>query len=333
LFKSPKLSDWISDDLLDELVYNVQALQVTSTRKQEFRVSSLPMCPLLDISKKHDQGIETQEDYSSHFYFSSGNNLHTLFQKFASQKSSLIGNWRCERMLSTMNVSNPPSETFKKCNQKYEFCSLKSAIKNHSCPHKLKDCKKPNLTYVELAILHDGLSGHVDLLFCIDGVYYLLDIKTTNDRLFTDTKKELKKGYYPASKYHHQIETYACLLEKKYNIKISKYAILYVSRSTPSSRQKKMHLLFTIKFTKERRAARMNLIDSQIANHKLVLKFNKNPTEKLLTKIWKQRPCQTKLDYKNIMSSKFFGRQQCEFYKDGSCFSGKIVKDLIDKEK
>ena len=185
---------------------------------------------------------------------------------------------------------------------------------------------KGDFEYVELEILYDGLTGHVDLLFKIGDKYFLLDIKTTGLYLFDSPKKAVSQGYYPSKKYWHQVETYSVLVEKQYKIKIHQYAILYVSRDRTSSKRKG-HMFFVRKLTDEMRAARLKVIDNQVKNNALAVKYIKKPNKALLERIWKNRPCQTRKDYDKLMAHKFYDKV-CEFHKSDTCQSGKVMKTI-----
>jgi hypothetical protein len=323
----PTTDEWLNSKTLEKIVQAVQATTIIAKKKHDFRVSSLPYCPLLELVARKELEQTEEMEYDSHFYFAIGNALHSLFQKFSRDAKgvTLIGDWKCSKIISIKQDSNPPSETITKCAQAYQFCSNKSAKKRHSCPHKLKDCKG-DFEYVELTLYYNGLSGHCDLLFKVDGKYYLVDIKTTSTFLFDSTKLALDKGYYPAKKYFHQIESYAVMLEKQFDIKIEQYAILYVSRDRTSTKRKG-HMLFVRKLNNRMRRERWELLDKQTANNKLVEKYEKSQSKKLLTKIWENRPCQKPSDYKNEMGPKFFDKV-CTFHKDKTCYSGKIIKTI-----
>jgi len=325
----PKSDEWLSSKAIDAIVKAVQTVKTETAKRTEFRVSGLPYCPLLDLVDRKSEE-PAHEEYESGFFFSVGTALHELFQKFArdAKDVTLVGNWKCTKLLSTKYDSNPPSETHTKCTQEYEFCSHEDVKKKHSCPHKINSCGPELFQYVEITLTYNGLSGHIDLIFKINGKYILVDIKTTSSYLFQSTENAISKGYYPSLKYWHQIETYSVLVEKLKNIKIDSYAILYVSRENTSNK-KKGHAIFARKLTAEMRKNRLKLIDSQILNNSKALNFIKSPSKKKIERIWNNRPCQTNEDYMNIMDAQFFGSEKCKFYKNKSCMSGKIKKDIL----
>ena len=328
--KPPKSKDWLNSKVLEAIVKAVQSTKMPTTKRSEFRVSSLPFCPLLAIIE-HKDTKQKYEDYDSNFYFSIGHALHFLFQKFArdAKNVTLIGDWKCHKVLSTKYESNPPSESATRCTHKYELCSFKRVQKNHTCPHKLSSCTPSNFEYEEITLLYDGISGHIDLIFKIDGKYHLVDIKTTSTYLFDYSNRALESNNYPNIKYWHQIETYSILIEKLKGVKIESYSVLYVARDRTSSRRKG-HMLFVRKLTDKMRKSRMHLLNSQIQWNKKAQTFIKSPAKSKLDKIWKDRPCQTKQDYMNIMDAKFYGNEKCPYYKDGSCLNGKIKKRTMD---
>ena len=325
-FKSPKSTDWSGFHRLHEIF---KKTATTSTLNDEylpnaFRVSSLPFCGLLRVAGELDKSPQ-KVDYAASHYFSIGTAIHSLYQKFAaiSAPVELIGNWKCAHVLSETTKGHTIIR--KTCSKQYDFCSLKQAKKQHVCPHA-KQCKA-KLQYEEITLNYRGLSGHVDLLYLIDGKYVLADIKTTSDFLFENPKIAIKNSYYPALKYFHQIETYAILLEKLFGIKIDLYAIVYMSRSTPSTK-KNMHYIFARKLTDKARKQRKHLLAAQIDGHNKALAYLAKPNKKRMANLYKTRPCKTMNDYLNIMDSKFFGKEQCEYIKDKTCLSGDIKRVL-----
>jgi len=323
----PKSDEWLSSKAIEAIVKAVQTVKTETAKRTEFRVSSLPYCPLLTLVDNKSEE-KAYEEYESNFFFSVGTALHELFQKFArdAKDVTLVGNWKCTKLLSTKYDSNPPSETHTKCVQEYDFCSHEAVQKKHSCPHKLKDCSPSLFQYVEITLTYNGLSGHIDLIFKINGKYILVDIKTTSGYLFDYPDKAIARGWYPSLKYWEQISTYSVLVEKTRNIKIDSYAILYISRERTSNKRKG-HMIFARKLTQEERIGRTKKLEKQIKNNQLVQKYLKKNSSKTIKAIWENRPCQTKKDYKNEMAYKFFN-ETCKFHKDGSCYSGKIINTI-----
>ena len=323
----PKSDEWLSSKAIDAIVKAVQTVKNETPKRTEFRVSGLPYCPLLDLVDR--KSVEpAHEEYESSFFFHVGTALHELFQKFARDAKgvALVGNWKCTKVISTKYDNNPPSETVTRCSHEYEFCEHADVQKKHSCPHKLKECSADLFQYVEITLTYNGLSGHIDLIFKINGKYILVDIKTTSSYLFDYPDKAIERGWYPSLKYWEQVETYSVLIEKLKDIKIDSYAILYISRDHTSNK-KKGHMIFARKLTSEMRKGRLKRLEKQIKNNELAQKYLKKPNSKTLKVIWENRPCQTKKDYKHQMAYKFFN-ETCQFHKDGSCYSGKIINKI-----
>ncbi len=320
LVKHPKLEDWKDSKHLDELIKKILKHTIPGGKPQ-FRGSALPFCPLYDLVN-----IDKQEDhaYDAHFYFSVGTALHELIQRFSSASlgNSLIGNFKCNRVLS--DVKTGTDHTIKRCSFQLNMTTPNQFKKDLKCPHGIKECKKsPQFEYVEVDVIYKGLSGHIDLIFKIDGKYYLIDIKTTSNYIFTE--RGMNSGYYPNGKYWHQVETYCYIVEKLYNIKIHQYGILYVGREKPLKRRNYTHVWFVKPFTDRARKQRGKILDTQTKNFSRMKKYLKGKIS--LSEIYKNRPCKSEKEHNALMAKKFF-EGSCPYWKDKSCPSKKILRSI-----
>lgn len=319
LVKHPKLDEWKDSKKLDNLLKTIFKQKVPANKDTPFRGSNLPYCPLYHLAERNKS---KETDFNANFYFSVGHALHELIQTFAlSVEDNLIGSFRCSRMLESKHMGSYIKT--KQCAVTYKMTTL-GHVKKESCPHKLSECKSdPQFQYQEIDIEYKGLIGHVDLLFRIKDKYFLVDIKTTSNYLFTD--RGLASGYYPNGKYWHQIETYAALLEKLYDIKIDQYAILYIGREKPAGKRNETHRWFVKAYTDENHEQREKILRSQTRHFRLANKYLK--TGKGLKTIYADRPCQSKKEHDSYMAYRFF-EKKCPYWADKSCPSGKILKQI-----
>jgi hypothetical protein len=173
----------------------------------QFRVSSLPFCPLLfAISQKNYSPDKPDPvEFKSGFFFDQGHALHSLWQKTAlnATPTEIIGDWRCNHVLSEKVKDNKVIAT--RCNRLVPFCSAKDMLKV-KCPHNQPNCKLSQV-YSELgsneAITND-LNWHGDALFRErknKKRYHVVDWKTTGLFLFDKPNHAIKMGYYPNKKY------------------------------------------------------------------------------------------------------------------------------------
>ena len=325
---TPTTKDWSDSVALHKIFEDTQNTKITpqTKRPNDFRVSSLPYCGLLHVADSLNKEIEPNP-YAFSFYVELGTTLHSLYQRYAAEASptELIGNWQCNRLLDTSTGKHSISHT--RCTKKYEFCSHNDAKEQHKCPHG-KKCL-PSLSYEELTVEYKGLTGHVDLLYKLPNRKYILaDIKTTGEFLFDSFKSAVKLGYYPSLKYFQQVETYAILIEKLFDIEISSYAIVYMSRTAPSEKKIK-HRVFARKLTDDMRMRRKNIVKWQIEHHKQALKVIEQPSKDNMGELWNNRPCQNKAAYDNIMKPLFFGKENCPYWQDSTCPGGEIKRNLL----
>ena len=195
------------EHLIDTFMMDVSAQKAPSNRKQEFRVSSFPYCPLRSLlfSKKGDS------TYSMDFYTSIGTAVHETLQKWALKSSFKDKIFCCWKSPKTKRVYGP--------------CFFRDLPKR---------VQKLDLVYEEITIKYKGLSGHIDLVLeILPGKFIIIDFKTTDL-----TGKKLKhrakwQEQYPAE--HSsiiQISTYSTLLRKLFKINVIGWCLVYVDRGS-----------------------------------------------------------------------------------------------------
>jgi hypothetical protein len=303
-------------------------------REPKLRVSSLPFCPLLFVLDS--QEISSEVEFKSDFYFRLGTSIHELWQNAAAHvlPKSFIGDYACHKIIDEKTTDN--SRTVTRCTRVVPFCSASHA-KKQPCLHPDKVTReqcRASQHYQELEYQWHALTGHTDFLYKDkDGKYHLIDFKTTGTFLFDKPDYAISKGYYPSPKYKVQLETYVTLIERKYKIKIASYTIAYVSRDRAIDEAKKPALkLFTQDMTDKIRKARRDVTLLYIRQHKIAVKWlsaSKVDREKTVNKLWKARPCHSKIDYLNKMRDAFF--DDCPQLE--KCLSGKLRKTFVKLAK
>ena len=307
-------------------------------REPKFRASELPFCPLLHVIDKvgHDSNEPEKIEFESGFYFNMGHAVHDLWQSTASiaLPHGLIGDWECAKVFS--HKANDNVTTIKRCNRVVHFCTHDQAVK-YSCPHKRTDCKHLQ-KYKELELEELGLTGHTDFLYRgKHNKYHLVDFKTTGTFLFDKPKIAVGHGYFPSEKYFEQLETYAVMLERKYEITIDTITIVYVARhravhAGEDKRRRAMHL-FTVKLTNTTRRNRRKNIRRYTRSYKIARQWlDAKPRErrKLTNKLFDVRPCHTHKDYQEKMAWAFMSKTPCEHHKSGACYNRDMLTTLKD---
>jgi hypothetical protein len=317
--------------IYDTLMKVQSGVYPAPARPPQFRVSSLPFCPLLFAldSKKHNPDKPDEVEFKSGFYFKQGHALHSLWQETSSHMvpEEIIGDWQCNHILKQEDKGD--KQTITRCNRLLPFCSAKEMLKV-KCPHGKKDCEASQI-YAELEFEWCGLAGHSDLLLREKktGRYHVVDWKTTGLFLFDKPKIAMNMGYYPSKKYIEQIETYCVLLEWKFKIKIHSYTIAYISRDRaqhdPKNKKPALHL-FSYQFTKPVRTHRIAKMKVYRSRFKIVQRVLDKPNKVGIKKLYESRPCHTMAQYTANMKHGFF--DGCDFAKDRSCFNNTMLKRL-----
>lgn len=321
--QSKALDQWLNKIQISENIIERQS------RKPEFRVSSLPYCPILfldSLARFYEEAAT--KSYSMRFYTEIGTAVHEAFQEFGKpvHPKTFFGNWKCTRVLSKKIKDDACIE--KKCAKVEKKITSFDKLKV-KCPHGYKDCKD-YFEYEEILFLWNGLSGHLDCLAKIEGEWWILDWKTTGPKLF-DVKERagaIKRGYYPSAKYIEQIESYAVLLKLLYDIDIKYYAITYVSRNAPSDPKWKRegHYNFIVKMNPKRFKRRLAKLKRQAKAHEILTKLLRKTTDKNLDAICEIKPCHSSEDFEKEMKPAFFGKEVCPYLDDGTCMKPKKLK-------
>ena len=293
-----------------------------TNKRDEFRVSSFPYCPVIDLYQYFDSSPETV-DYGTDFYTNLGTAVHETIQHHKSisyNKKLVIGFWRCK--LCNLVFNEKPIPKPSKIKQK------KSCLNSGPCTGTLE--------HEEIEFKYKNLSGHIDNLTILPKpvkkrVYCAFEYKTCSNKYVDDM---YYRNFLPFPKHPHQVKTYCALLYKLFNIKPSYYAIVYIARDKPFYNNKINCVIVLRKITKSEINRILKHLDISSKAREYVQDFKKTKSKNSLKEILKLKPCQKPNDYlNNGMDDKFFGREKCPFFKDGSCFDGRIKKHIQNKIK
>lgn len=182
-------------------------------RDAELHPSSFPFCGLRDAYERLTRSEDpvVQQNFSSDFYLNCGTVTHTASQNWLGKSKRLIGTWVCEACGNTRAFGPRP---------------------------KVCRCGSVRIKYEELGGVDGEISWHTDGLFFYNGEYWLIDFKTSSTYAIekaNEARKQGKKADLPYAKNVFQIESYTVLVERKYNIKITGWLLIYMARDKPNS--------------------------------------------------------------------------------------------------
>lgn len=305
----------VVEEDISRLLVDASKLELPSSRKQEFRCSSLPFCPIrtfLGLSKGEDS-------YRMDHYTISGTALHELMQKWlprtlqGSRRS--FGAWKCED-----------------CTLHIEPC-----LKPRECPK----CKGRRLKYEEVLISFKGLSGHVDYLYeWSKGQFVIIDFKSTS-LMYTRNKypNSWREQYPPSRKYIVQIKSYACLLREQYGLNITAVMLVFIDRSRPIESEKDFHIV-TSDWNEVKHDKLMKKLNRAIEHNNLLLRLQRRveASEEFseqalntLTKMVNDRPCKSENSWKAWMRYGFWGNRECEMLKSCCSSDKQAMKAVLKK--
>jgi hypothetical protein len=199
-------------------------------KKQSFRCSQLPICPVKWVMGEFVHGgmIPTANTFGTDWFAGFGTIAHLALQKWSAFHGMAYGDWECTHF------------NRKIVNGKEWRSKNTIIIRDQLGPVKCPKCGK-QMIYKELELRNPetGLTGHVDLLIPYKDGFIIVDFKTAG----TEKIHELIK---PAIEYHNQVQHYWYELEtygaydwkkKQHRGKLKIYgtAIFYVQRDNPFS--------------------------------------------------------------------------------------------------
>lgn len=317
--KTKKLDTTITDLFNGLTEYKDKNLVKREDKPNEFRVSSLPYCSILDLKSRLELGksefIEIETDFSMEFYTQVGTIIHSVLQDFLPKisknyKIKIFGSWKHKKT--------------GKIRYKMSFLPY-SKVKKYE--------------YAEIDFNYNELTGHLDLLLQDkNGKWHALEFKSTSSFLINDPRKAIRLGYFPQKKHLRQIRSYCVLLYKCHKIRVHKYHIIYINRDKIQQTNQAFrqhgwgYHCFSYLFTKKIYKEALNHIENSSLGKKSVdLLMKKVKSSKRLQKVIDLKPCKVKQDYLDVMRPAFFGDENCEFFRNGSCFREGDMNKILRK--
>jgi len=174
-------------------------------RKNSFRCSSLPVCPVKWILTEYIP-VKKRDTFSTDFFAGIGTYVHEIVQTWLGYHGTLYGNWKCN-----------------KCKYIDHFITNKGLC--DECGSKLE--------YIELLVAdqESPLSGHVDgIIEEKDGSHTIIDFKTS--------KEHHEEYVHQIMSYWYLLNKYGPVLGNNYHkpLNIKKAIIFYIQRDNPWKR-------------------------------------------------------------------------------------------------
>lgn len=179
--------------------------------------SMLPYCGLRDACdrlEKNDSYWTREKTMGSDFFTSVGTAAHIIFQNWLKDDASdrgwrIISNWKC-----------------KKC-----------GIERSLVPYNKCTCGA-DTDFVEISVKWNNLSGNIDAVLQQIGTkrpsknnYWIVDFKTTSK--YQIEQHQRSRNVYPIRDHVWQVEAYAMMFEKQYEIEVDGWVLMYASRDNP----------------------------------------------------------------------------------------------------
>ena len=178
-------------------------------RPYRLRVSGLPYCGLKHLWQVHNPTPDAAQPglgFAKEYFTSVGTTVHTALQRWVGRGSRIYGNWKCANL---------------KCSGLIKFSAYKP------CPV----CGSETV-YDEFEVkAFKHLSGHTDGLYKSRGNrWWVIDYKTSSMKVL-DAHGVAPVLPYSGNKF--QITSYVPLIERQFGIKVSGWALIYLSRDNP----------------------------------------------------------------------------------------------------
>lgn len=278
------LDDFKCRTTLVTRVYNsalTKKKELKTKRPILLRASSLPTCSLLLLEKMLLDDFD-QDEAMMDYYCSVGTTIHTFVQKWLEDCGSLYGDWICP-----------------KCRTKH----------SHSIESNCSKCGSP-MTYHEVSLAYNILSGHVDSIFRLkNGRYIVVDYKSTSSRMVQDKK------FLPNAKHLIQVSVYAAILQKIHGLDVESVSILYIARDNPA-----LTAEYNLEYTEDLHKNTMSFIKGQIKGFKAAERSKQDASLALAEKY---KLCKSYDHYKSEVE-KFISFDGCPLAK--TCFSKSALK-------
>jgi hypothetical protein len=298
---------------LNILFKQIARTSFADKRVPQFRVSSLPYCPLYNLYQSLSQ--DQVQDYSTSFYTSVGTAIHETIQKHMALVDDKIpfGTWQCSRELKSS--AEESRKTTIQCTHEMPWMTLHDAKNKIVCPHGKKGCGNA-LSYKELTLEYKGiLSGHTDMLIKVGKKTILFDIKTCSNYILDG------KISKPPIPYQEQIQAYAYILNKVYKIKVDYFAIVYVGREKSITNRDFPVKIFMRPYTRKLSKEIRKKLDLYVKRHRIRIKC-KGVNKKSLEPLIEVRPCTSMKTYETSGMKAKFDPAQTTCPLLGACSKG-----------
>ena len=306
------------EQLIDAFMCDVASQKKEYIKKNDFRVSAFPFCPLRAFLFE-----QRTDSYSMDFYTSIGTAVHETIQKWATISDFADKIYAVWQSVETGEVYGP-------CKQE----DLPKSWDNYT------------LAYEEVTISYDGLSGHVDLIIeILPGKYIVIDFKTTDIGGKRVKFRSKWQDQDPASRSSIiQISSYCSLLSKIHGLNIVAWCLIYVDRGKVIQGSRDYYKVLR-PWNEKKTKNMLKHIDKACANNKRLQRLRKYMEEsddyspkavKTLKKMVVNRPCKDEESYDAWMDYKFFKMKgpggegvtdgKCDLKKDCICGSKRAYK-------
>ncbi len=276
-------------------------------RKPQFRVSSLPFCPIL-YAHGQFKAEPRRMTYKDQFYFDIGHALHRLWQRSMVQSpiygERVYGRWKCAR------CQKPYSENL-------------ACFRPASTP---RCCNWSYWEYEELELEWGGLSGHPDLFVRYDEGWAIHEFKTTSYAILSSATRRHKT--LPFVKHFVQADSYAYLTPKLYpdTGRVTEVVITYGSRENPDPAK---FFRFPYAFTDALYDSTRERLYREREGYAMAQDWLAKPeSERRLKALVAARPCHSKEQYEERMDKSRFDK--CPFFDKGICAKPSIP--LVEAE-
>lgn len=308
------------DEAVDEFIFELFSELVETEeepdKKGEFRSSSFPYCPILNLEALV-YGDDFVPGYNSGFFTGVGTaiheNLQFWFPRLHRFGYAVWGDWECQNH------------------------NCKNIIYGCSNPKVCPICGSEQLKYREIEFTEEehGVSGHVDMVLYVAGKFVIIDFKSGGFYLF----EKGDGGKLPYTKNIAQISNYMVMFERKYKIRPHSWVLAYVPRENPKSNGfnsqvgphiiPKSHKWTQLDFdlwserldraSKGRRALMNMLAAKDETSHK-----------KWRQRMIAARPCRKVMEYENYLDWKYYGDNKCKHYVSGKCSIKSAVPNYVE---
>lgn len=297
-------------------------LPTCKKRLDELHPSSFPFCGIryaIELVQNGGDAEMFNMPATMEYYCGVGTVAHLIFQKHmrllegnGKSKPVMVGDWTCPE------------------------CGYENKFRPY---HKCKKCDSPaiqgevsRLSGDEISVqIGERTTGHTDDVIKIDNRYWVCDYKTSSVRVVQNYKK-FGRGL-PYKHNTSQIKSYATLLERKYNIKIAGWFLIYAARDTPAqevaivgeeiSDEESIELHKALKVADKSFNAIRKYVAPAVNDNKPILNGNSEKLDKLVSGLTAKKICSCKAHYEEYIKDPY---DSCSLAESDVCFNGMLER-------